>query len=356
MARYNTNLLMTQIITIRPKANGFEARAGRKLSRWAKTEEAARARLELALSEMQWMEPQTITFSFIRQMYLNSLNSTTPGYKKNAALWLSQFPSLEKIDPSNIKQYHVQEEFNKLIERGLTFQTLATARKYWFGMFEAAVDNDFISRNPVRKIKIGRPDTTPKQVLLPNEILSLIVSSRGYAIHPFTVLCPLLGLSPGEVALLTPECFKHKGILIVPGKKAAGRYRTLPLPNVVAEEIRNHTFPFKYHKSNSNRDLRKRAAAAGLISIEPKTFKLEEGSRPIHCNLLRHSFSTGLQEMGVDEEKRARLMGHAKKTITQHYSHAQAMTFAPLVESWVTLVYSSGGNSGGNSKQKTATN
>jgi hypothetical protein len=54
-----------------------------------------------------------------------------------------------------------------------------------------------------------------------------------------------------------------------------------------------------------------------------------------------------MQSVGADLEVRARILGHARKTITEGYSHAGAPLYGPWVEKWCDKVYENHGNDRG---------
>jgi integrase len=49
---------------------------------------------------------------------------------------------------------------------------------------------------------------------------------------------------------------------------------------------------------------------------------------------LRHTCSTSLMELGCPEEVRAGILGHGKKNVTQHYSHARLNAMRHWLELW----------------------
>lgn len=51
---------------------------------------------------------------------------------------------------------------------------------------------------------------------------------------------------------------------------------------------------------------------------------------------LRHTCSTSLMELGCPEEVRAGILGHGKKNVTQHYSHARLNAMRVWLETWDT--------------------
>jgi integrase len=60
--------------------------------------------------------------------------------------------------------------------------------------------------------------------------------------------------------------------------------------------------------------------------------------RTVKFHHLRHTCATRLGELGVIEEVRAAILGHGKRGITQHYTHATLQAMRRAVEAYEQLL------------------
>lgn len=330
------------MVYTRQKAGKWEARTrigGKEISRLGSSEDEAKARLKAAL----WAMLPTSTFDGYRRRYLNSLKlHRSPKYFEQAEYALSKFDCFLGREIANISKADVQAVFDRIAESKLSPSTIHTFRKHIQALFQLAEDEDSIKRNPVRRIMLPAIRRVPKDVLSPLEVMKLINASRGYSPHPFIVLGCLLGCDPGEVGSLDKNWMMFEGCIVIPGTKNDNRNRVVPAPEAVLKELEGYTPPFPYSKGSVRRDVLSAAFRA----------QIRQDDRPLYPKLLRHTFATGMQSIGADLEVRARIMGHARKSITEGYSHADALLYRPWVEKWCSKVYGSMGNSVGKADNK----
>jgi len=141
----------------------------------------------------------------------------------------------------------------------------------------------------------------------------------------YTMLAGLCGLRLGEIRGLTRSCVDLKGLTIKIEKqrgaeqkedlqfkplKSKNSYRTLKIPNTLAENLKAYPLPL-----NDN------------MAILPmlRSFEIRRSYDKLKIDLtiheFRHSFATNLIQRGVDFRTIAMLMGDTLDTVIKNYSH-----------------------------------
>lgn len=298
-------------------------------SAWGESPEDAERRLK----EILWLEdagrPDVVTLRHLTTRYISHIQHTSDRYQVEAIRTLAKFERLMDRPAEEITRATVQAEFNRF--RGYKRSTLLTFRKFLHAVFELAAVDGLILGNPCRMVQLPRETFTPKPIFTAEEIAALIHANDGFAILPFLALGGLLGVGPSEVASLSRDRFKD-GFVTVPGTKAKGRYRVLPMPEGLFGILAYTPFPWFYHSSNSNRALTEACKRAGV----------KKDGRTLYS--LRHSCASGLGELGCPHDFIARLLGHSNKTMTMHYTKLSADATRPYVDAWAQIVYAHFGN------------
>ncbi len=81
-------------------------------------------------------------------------------------------------------------------------------------MFDKAMINDMLYKNPAKGIKLGAHDKKAPRVLTPEEQASLFECSKGTFYDNLFVVAVSTGLRPGEVCALTLKDVDFKDSLI----------------------------------------------------------------------------------------------------------------------------------------------
>lgn len=262
--------------------------------------------------------------------YRSQLKYTSEQYQKSAYYQTKKFSHLFHLPLKSFNRSQLQTEFDKLAPR-YKRSSLVTTKKHLHALFELAVEDGYLDSNPCRKIKLPKETFTPKELFTDHEIARLIEASEGYAILPFIVLGGFLGIGPGEVAKIEAR-HVTKEYITVPGTKRNTRFRTLPMPTRVFELIQNTGLPWTFHTSNTNRALREACERA----------EIDRRGRTLYS--LRHSCASSLAESGCPHDFIARILGHANKTQTMHYSQVSADAMRPHLEARAQNIYAFFGN------------
>lgn len=191
------------------------------------------------------------------------------------------------------------------------------------------------------------------------EIARLMASMRGQHYELAVETALLLGLRAGELFGLQWVDIDWQQATLAVRRQAQGfadqrvrettktstSHRTLPIPPLLLERLRQShaagprsvfvfpntqgrmTVPTTFNALFSGGHRRKRADAACIT-------RRAQIRSEITPHYLRHTAATRLMVLGVVEEVRSAILGHARKSITQHYSHVTMGLMRRAVEAW----------------------
>ncbi len=228
-----------------------------------------------------------------------------------------------------IKPIDCQRCINHQVGRS-AFQINQTKQMMDF-LFERAIDNDIISRNPSRNIVKPTGTTKTRRSLTNDERKAFLEEVEDPIYLPFAFMY-YCGLRPSEARdIKESDIIEIAGVpaLHVRGTKTQNAIRNIPLPTNLSILIQ---------KSLKTQN---RALQGHICHISEKTLKrrwkpLKEkmGNAPDlvpYC--FRHTFCTDLQKKGIDIRVAQKLMGHSKIDLTASiYSHIDEDLFTITFE------------------------
>lgn len=276
---------------------------------------------------------------------------------------------------TQIKPVDIQGLINSYQEKGLAVKTIYSIYGVIYDLFESAVNNDRIIKNPAKSVKLPKMEKTERRVLSVTEQSAFLAQLQTEKWLPHQSLFVVMlgtGLRVGEALGLTWDAidFDHKEIrvekAIVYGKcisdgkyrftwqtpKTATSRRTIPMvPEVEAalhrqrlaqaqhrlcvgekwkplEGFENLVFP-----NMSGRPYRETHIRDFIVAIiqdindEETALAEKERREPVlmehfspHC--LRHSFATRCFEAGLPPKTVQTIMGHSSTAMTMDlYTH-----------------------------------
>ena len=234
-------------------------------------------------------------------------------------------------------------------------------------ILNAAIRWRILSRNAVAD---ARPDL-PKakhQAAIPLTIeqswrlLGVVAGLRSALLYRLALLYgmrigELLGLQWGDIDWKERTIAVRRQTQEVDGKKQskdgtkrADGGRVLPLTKGVEEGLRMlldkrgfcpYIFPSDHETSwaPSNFERHWRGGWGGKLNKKGERIVVvgvrnKAGLKGYKFHWLRHTCSTSLMELGCPEEVRAGILGHGKRNVTQHYSHARLNAMRVWLETW----------------------
>ena len=200
-------------------------------------------------------------------------------------------------------------------------------------LFEHAIDNDIISKNPARNISKPNGTKEDRRSLTAEEREALLNAFEDTFYLPFAFMY-YCGLRPSEA-----RDIKESDIIVingyeaikVRGTKSENAKRIIPIPNNLSRLIQNSL-------KSSNRAPQGYVCKLTSSAMRERWLKLR-GAIQAHVSpglvpyCLRHTYCTDLQRKGVDLRVAQKLMGHSTVDLTSTiYSHLDEELFTITAE------------------------
>lgn len=280
---------------------------------------------------------------WINEVKGNSIKTSTKnGYKSR---WYGSIsPIIGNMELKDIKPIHCQKVLNLLNESHKT-SSIKLRRVLMWSVFECAVDNDIIQKNPLRSAKVtGGEETVPKEALtIEEQQLFLQEAWKSAYGNEFSFVLQT-GIRVGELIALrwsdvdfenkklhitkSATEIKGQGVVIDVPKTKSG-IREIPLTEEAIQILhrqreknnQNKVIPMKYADYifiNSHGKLVAKASYnSGLYVICDRA-----GIRHFSMHVLRHTFATRCIENGMRPKTLQAILGHSKIEMTMNlYVH-----------------------------------
>lgn len=242
-----------------------------------------------------------------------------------------QTKGLTLANPGDVAKLHVRGYLTDLhrlkTAKSSVSRKLSTLRSY----FKYLTKSGLVSANPVAGIKNPKQESRHPKALNVDQALALMEAGVGDAPRDLRdlALAELLygsGLRISEALGLDLEDIDlPSGIVRVMGK--GSKERVSPLSDASCERLRRYlAVRMEFNASPSEQSLflgdrgarLQRRQANRILERLAKIASLPEH---VHPHMLRHSFATHLLESGADLRSVQELLGHARLTTTQRYTH-----------------------------------
>lgn len=282
---------------------------------------------------------------------------------------------LSDMKISQIKQLHVKKWIIELKDKGAKTSSIKAYKTLLTSVFQFAVDNDYIRRNPCRNCDQDKAEPSTKTALTKRQqekLLDFLENDDLYKVYyPLILFILNTGLRAGEVCGLTKDDIDmKKGVVHVrkqlgyrnigdgyqyywqPLKTAAG-HRDIPLtPAAKKALIMEKELDFALGRRAKEQEV---AGRSGIVFINNRGMALNsysidgtikriisvynqreskeaetENREPellphIYVHILRHTFCTRSVESGINIKTVQYLMGHSEIATTLNiYTHVNA--------------------------------
>lgn len=281
-------------------------------------------------------------------------------FKKNIC------PAIGNILLKDVKPLHCQSILNQMFAADYCVSTMNLTRITMYVLFESAVENGLVLKNPVTKaVKCpsGGIEPKPKRVLTIDEQELFINKTKGKSNYNQYAFILQTGLRTGELAGLkwSDVDIEEKSICVkrtidyrngeweIKTPKSTSGYRTIPLTE---EAIRILN------------DQKKKALSLDIISIEFHDFVfLSKKGNPVKnstynkdllrickkigierfsMHTLRHTFATRCIEAGMKPKTLQMILGHANIAITMnlyvHITEEEKIKEMKTIESMLKII------------------
>lgn len=246
-------------------------------------------------------------------------------------------PIIGRLKLVDVKPLHCQDVINHTA--GLSNYTIRRVSQLMRFVFEKAVENGLMYKNPAKGIVLPKGGKTERRALTQYEedlVYKTVEKDKRYVFFLVMLLC---GLRNSEVAgLRGMDLIQINGryFLHINGTKTKNAVRDVPCPDYLRERLPGVT-PFEYLFINQKGEQMKKYNYDKLWRHFKRDMNITAGCRvyrnellppyPVAADLcsydLRHTYCTNLMKRGIDIRIAQKLMGHADIRMTANiYSHA----------------------------------
>lgn len=275
--------------------------------------------------------------------------STYSNYKFTLSTLIEHFGSQKLCD---IKQIDINRFLDELTDRGLSRSKVSKCKAMLIQIFNAAIANDLVDKNPAAVAKAKRKlaqaddeDVSAKDAYTEEEVQQMIDHLPDNLLGNSILLMigsgmrtqELLALSKEDIAADGSTVRISKAIEMVDGHPELGppkskrSRRTIPIPSDY------RFFAKRVRDLGGNQYIWESSRESRLYSVG--TFRRQYyavlkkilGIRRLSPHCCRHTYVTRLQEKGVAIDLVARLAGHTRVSTTDNYIHTSIDTLASAV-------------------------
>lgn len=234
-------------------------------------------------------------------------------------------------DPPSISRENVRSYLAELHRRGVKRSSVARKLAGLRSYFRFLIRQDILSSSPAASIANPRQDTRHPTTLNVDQALQLMEASREpdpRSLRDMALVELLYGSGLRISEALGVDMFDvdlKQGLVRVTGK--GNKERLAPMTEAAVQRMR----AYLEHRGAFGPRADERAVFLGLRGkrlhrreagrILDKVVELAGLSQHISPHVLRHSFATHLLESGADLRSVQELLGHARLSTTQRYTH-----------------------------------
>jgi integrase len=315
---------------------------GRRRTAYARTQADAASKLREALTRVEDGVPTVETadtFKAVAERWRSTAMirqgiARTSLATYSSALRLHAYPIIGTVRMRDLKPAQVTAVLAAMQDKGLSASYRHVVHKAMSGVFEMAIADDLIRRNPTRSVKAPRPDRTTKVVPTREQVTTMIEAATDPRARILVVVLAYTGLRISEAMSLRWADWDDAGTLRVMDTKG-DRPRAVPVTATLAAELRawrkiqteerlasvwwdtDHDWILstpigtRWDPSNARKN-----------AFRPIAAKVCPGATP---HSLRHAAATLLLEEGIPMKVVSELLGHADtRTTAEIYSHVTA--------------------------------
>jgi len=284
------------------------------------------------------METLQEIFDRYIKYYLEAEKNASPytvrNYKDDLLDFL-YFLKKKKIDPldeSKVDRHVMRDYLSHLAERGIAKASIARKLSAIRSFFRYLVREEIIPKNPIEQVSSPKLDRRLPSFLTREEMekllnapdLSTPLGQRDQALLELLYasglrVSELTGLTPEQVDLNSNEIRVwgkgSKERMVLMGEPAAGALKNYIEDGrlkLMGKKKSSALFLDRYGQRLTERSVQR--------LLEQYAKKAGIGKR-VHPHMLRHTFATHLLEGGADLRVVQELLGHARLTSTQIYTH-----------------------------------
>lgn len=303
--------------------------------------------LKIKLAKGEFVDNDTVTVEQWGKQWLEAYKSgkeLRTWHMYDNVLRNHVFKELGHLRLVDVKPFHIQGLINNRHKAGLT-KTLTNIKLTLNQMFEQAIENELMIKNPAKKIELPSKEKKEKKFLNSTELQLIEHADLTKKERAFVYLCLYAGLRRGEALALTKSDIKdgfikvRKTVIfnknkgeIKPHPKSSAGLRDIPLAIKIKSFIESYAKGVKgihlFQPETSEGVMTETAFRSMWACIMRKINNAAGGNHKIIAvekftpHELRHTFATMLYYSKVGIKEAQYLMGHASADITLNiYTH-----------------------------------
>jgi integrase len=293
----------------------------RKISRSKKVAELTLKDIEVKIAKGEFLgihEEKKVLFEDFAKEYLefSETNKAPESYRRDKDhLGLHLIPYFKEkylfeITSQEIEKY--KTERLKRLKPATVNRQLACLKH----MFNKAIEWGYVKNNPMKDVRMLKEPPGRIRYLMPDEISALLRECAPH-IRPIVITALHTGMRKSEILNLKWSNIDLKRRLITIETTKNNECRTIPINDVLYEELRKIPRHFRNHMVFYNKDGEnyydiKKGFQAAVKRAGVKDFRFHD---------LRHTFASYLVMSGVDIRTVQQLLGHKDIKMTLRYSH-----------------------------------
>ena len=253
-------------------------------------------------------------------------------YRVNVEEYL--IPYFKSAKLSSIRQIDIQEYFNQARNKKsgepLAVSTLDKQKMILKSLFDAAIDNDFCFKNPVKNIKyqlVAEP--IQKRVYSREQADTVIAYSKEHGRYDIVIMLEtgvrrseLIGLQwsdidfEGKTIHIQRSVVQTTDQIVIDKPKTKTSDRFIPISTKLADYIKSYQNDNAYVISDDKVEPKSPSTFASQFERFMDKMSKEKGCPALTPHELRHTFGTLLREQGVDIYTIQKVMGHSDISVT----------------------------------------
>ncbi|MFZ4402818.1 MAG: tyrosine-type recombinase/integrase [Pseudobdellovibrionaceae bacterium] len=211
----------------------------------------------------------------------------------------------------------------------LSERTMNGVKSQFFGFFEFLADEDYIRKNPIKKIRFKRHDNPrrPRVILSIDEVVSLLANAKTFSakiLYPYLYTIAHTGARRGEVLRLCREDVDFKTGLIHLKETKNGQQRFVRMATSLQKLLQEHLESHKCEHViiNSQNESLQHSELSKLINKFKHYFPNDKNWG---CHSFRHSFAYNFLKKGGEMYQLQAILGHRGiQTTVDLYGQLQA--------------------------------
>jgi integrase len=242
--------------------------------------------------------------------------------------------ALHEIPPMLIEQWK-----RKQVLAELKASTINQKLRVLHRIFSLAVENGYLSDNPVAKVRRLRETDPRERVMSYAEeaaIYQVLENPRYYNLKLFFQIATQMGMRANEVLGLrwSEVNFGGKEILLPHYRTKEGKDKAIPLNSFLLELLGE-----RQSECESTGTVFGSGASYPQIGDLWRKACLEAKVENLHIHDLRHTFATRLLELGHRETDINKVLGHSSLKMTKRYVHSSETSRRKAVESLAQICH-----------------